>query len=368
MSNHKVEEKDHTKIKEWPSLALKGFLMGSADVVPGVSGGTMALITGVYERLLGAISSVNAHSLKSLLKLDFPKFFQLFHWKFFLGLMSGIFGAVIFFTKIVPLQVWMYKEAEMIYGLFFGLIIASIVILAKSIKKKGLAEGLSLILGALIGFWIVNLVPAETPEHPVFIFLSGMIAICAMILPGISGSYLLLMLRKYEFILGQISELGGPQTLDAFVTLVPFGLGAVLGILLFSRVLKWLLKRYHNQTMALLIGFLIGSLYVIWPFQQREFVRITKTEIVASDNPFVLELKDQEVDTLVAKFTLIEQLQNGQFKLTEVKKKQLSVKPYLPSTKQNTGNFGILWLKGLGGILLGLFLVTSIEFIRAKNP
>lgn len=361
------EEQDQTTFKEFPTLLIKGFLMGSADVVPGVSGGTMALITGVYERLLSAISSINTKSIKSALTLNFKRLFEQIHWKFLLGLMSGIFAAVIFFTKIVPLQVWMYREPELIYGLFFGLILGSIVILFKTITEKKAAEVFSTFLGVAIGFWIVNLVPAETPESIPFIFFSGMIAICAMILPGISGSYILLMLRKYEFILSSISELGSAQTADALFILIPFGFGAVTGLLLFSRLLKWLLEKYHNRTMALLIGFLIGSLYVIWPYQTREYARIVKTEILEKTDPLVQEWSQQKADTLLPKFTFIVPLEDGRYKVNSVKRKQLSVKPYLPNSKQNTGNFGILLFKGLGGILVGLILVSGIEFIRKKS-
>lgn len=360
-------ETDSTTVKDWPILALKGFLMGSADIVPGVSGGTMALITGIYERLLNAIKSVNTQSLKALLSLQFGKFFSVFHWKFLIGLFVGIMAAVVFFTKVVPLQVYMFTQPEIVYGLFFGLILGSIWILAKAIPLWSVYEIIALIIGAAVGFWIVNLVPAETPENPVFVFLSGMIAICAMILPGISGSYLLLMLRKYEYVLSRISELGTENTVQAVIDLIPFGLGALAGIMLFSRFLSWLLAKFHNRTMALLIGFLLGSLYVIWPYQEREYTRINKVEIVQSTTELNQQFKAQKIDTLLPKFSFLKKLEDGRFELVEVKKKQLSVTPYNPINQQIRGEIGILLFKGLGGILTGLIMVLGIDKLRSNQ-
>lgn len=360
-------QKDETTPKEWPILALKGFLMGSADIVPGVSGGTMALITGIYERLLKAIKSIDKQSLQALLRFKFTQFFELFHWRFFVGLFVGILTALIFFTKVVPLQVYMFTQPEVVYGLFFGLILGSIWILTKTIPKWTWIEFASIIIGTTIGFWVVNLVPAETPESAFFVFLSGMIAICAMILPGISGSYLLLMLRKYEYVLGRISELGGENTLNAFLDLLPFGLGAVTGIMLFSRFLSWLLGKYHNRTMALLIGFLIGSLYVIWPYQERAFAQIKKVEVLPSTPSLLEELNTQKIDSLKPKFSYLEKLDDGQIAFIEVKKKQLSVTPYNPINQQFRGKSGILLIKGLGGIFIGLVLVLGIDKFRSAR-
>lgn len=360
-------QKDETTPKEWPILALKGFLMGSADIVPGVSGGTMALITGIYERLLKAIKSIDKQSLQALLRFKFTQFFELFHWRFFVGLFAGILTALIFFTKVVPLQVYMFTQPEVVYGLFFGLILGSIWILTKAIPKWTWIEFASLIIGTVIGFWVVNLVPAETPESAFFVFLSGMIAICAMILPGISGSYLLLMLRKYEYVLGRISELGGENTLNAFLDLLPFGLGAVTGIMLFSRFLSWLLGKYHNRTMALLIGFLIGSLYVIWPYQERAFAQIKKVEMLPSTPSLLEELNTQKIDSLKPKFSYLEKIDDGQIAFIEVKKKQLSVTPYNPINQQFRGESGILLIKGLGGIFIGLVVVLGIDKFRSAR-
>jgi len=267
--------------------------MGSADIVPGVSGGTMALITGIYERLIDAIKSVNTQLLGHLLRFRIASIFSILHWKFLLLLFTGIGTAIIFFTRIVPLQVYMFTHPEIVYGLFFGLIVGSIVLLVQDAAPPAWkpVHFLPLLIGAAIGFWIVTLVPTETSESPAFVFLSGAIAICAMILPGISGSYLLLILNKYDYILQQLGNLGSVETVEAILNLTPFALGALTGLALFTRFISWLLQRNYTTTMLVLIGFLIGSLYVIWPFQEREFKEtVRETQVLPYSDPIVQAL------------------------------------------------------------------------------
>ncbi|MDX1617852.1 MAG: DUF368 domain-containing protein, partial [Balneolaceae bacterium] len=177
---------DETSWTEAPFLLIKGFLMGSADIVPGVSGGTMALIVGIYTRLINAIKSADMRFVGRFFSLRFREAFERLHWRFLLLLLSGIFLAIFFFTRIVPLQLYMFTRPELIYGLFFGLILGSIGILIQAVPSFDWKHGLFVLLGTLIGFWVVTLVPTSTPETKLFIFLSGSIAICAMILPGIS--------------------------------------------------------------------------------------------------------------------------------------------------------------------------------------
>lgn len=265
-------------MKERLILYLKGFAMGSADVVPGVSGGTMALITGIYTELLDAIKSFDLQAVRDLLRLRFAAVFARVEWKFLAVLLSGIFTAVIFFTRVVKLPVLMRTDPAAVYGLFFGLIVGSIWFVAKDIGKFDLRAVAFTGLGTIVGYWVVNLVPTETPENAFFIFFSGAVAICAMVLPGISGSFILLILRKYEFILGQIALLGTADTLSAVGILIPFGLGILTGITLFTRFLSWLLHHYTKQTMAVLVGFMIGSLWVIWPWQNRTYVMVRDKE------------------------------------------------------------------------------------------
>ncbi len=275
---------DSTRFSEYPLLIAKGFAMGSADVVPGVSGGTLALITGVYERFLAAIKSLDAEAVRLLLTFRWGAAFERIHWRFLVGLVTGIFSALLFFTRVVPLPVLMTTHPEPVYGLFFGLIVGSIRFLARDIGQFDLKLAGWVFLGTAIGFWIVNLVPTDTPESAWFVFLSGAVAICAMVLPGISGSFILLILRKYDYVFGQIGLLGGPQTLDALLVLVPFGLGIIVGITSFARFLTWLLGRFRMPTMATLTGFLIGTLWVIWPWQERVFEdHGGKSKLVSSD-------------------------------------------------------------------------------------
>lgn len=350
--------------------------MGSADIVPGVSGGTMALILGIYTRLINAIRSFDVTFIKQLVTFRWKQALQTVDWKFMLLLLSGIACAVFFFTKIVPLQVYMFTDPELVYGLFFGLIVGSIFILAKAIKNFGWMHGLMIALGTLIGYWVVTLVPTATPTSSLFIFFSGSIAICAMILPGISGSYILLILRKYDFILSAIGRLGSAETWQSLMVLLPFALGAVIGLALFSRVLSWLLDRYEAQTLAVLIGFLIGSLYVIWPYQNRTYAQIvSKEEVVAYDSPRAQDLRSSGPNKNQPEFERLGKVINPQAELDELKKveietvkqKLIQSEPYIPYVTvegARTKHFA----SGIWGMVIGLLLVVGLEFMHRSEP
>ncbi len=368
---------DVTSWGESPWLIMKGFLMGSADIVPGVSGGTMALITGVYNRLIFAIKSVDSTTIRNTLTLRFKKVFEHFHWKFLLLLFTGMILAVIFFTRIVPLQVYMFTHPEIVYGLFFGLILGSIFLLLGEVKKinrnwKGL---LSLSAGALFGFWIVTLVPADTPETFWFVFLSGAVSICAMILPGVSGSYILLILRKYDYILSQLGQIGSVDTVGALINLLPFVLGALVGLASFARLLSWLLRNYYAVTILILIGFLVGSLYVIWPWQDRVFDEsVRNVEVLPMSNPLVQELMNQEHEQEGPRFKRIGRVINAdaafeQFRRVEVEtvsRRMVSSKPYFPAG-DSAAEKEADRLSGAAGITAGLLLIGAISFLRRKG-
>lgn len=371
-------QKDETSWKESPFLIIKGFLMGSADIVPGVSGGTMALITGIYDRLIFAIKSADWTAVKTALTFQFKKFFEHFHWKFFLLLFSGIFLAVIFFTRIVPLQIYMFTHPEIVYGLFFGLIVGSIVLLMLEIDKQERTpvNFLYLVAGALIGFWVVTLVPADTPETFWFVFLSGSVAICAMILPGISGSYLLLIFRKYDYILTQLGSLGTIDTGQAILNLIPFIFGALFGIIIFSRILSWLLKNFHTATLMVLIGFLIGSLYVIWPYQNRTFEdHVRGTEMVEMTDPIVEELQQRESVPLAPEYKRLGEVENPNATFDELKRvevetvsrKLVSSQPYFPGLNWPEDNEEIDLYGGLAGMAVGVSLIFAIVYLREKR-
>jgi len=376
LSDQKTDQpKDTTDLKEAPYLAMKGFLMGSADIVPGVSGGTMALIVGIYERLLNAIKSVNGRFIKLFFTFKWKEAFSEIHLLFLVFLFTGIFAALGFFTKVVPLQIYMFTHPEIVFGLFFGLILGSIYILIKALERFSKAELAALVAGVAFGIWIVSLVPADTPEHPAFVFLSGSIAICAMILPGISGSYLLLIMRKYDYLLSQIGKLGGVETVDGLIGLLPFLLGAVVGLALFSRFLSWLLSKYHPQTIAVLIGFLIGSLYVIWPYQHREYVqKVSVSEVVYMDDPKVQALRNDPSDTNLPEYQRLGEVKNAdsafdemkQVEIETVKNKMIKSEPYIPgwlgSQDSDTPN---TW-GGVIGILVGILMVGGLERLRDK--
>lgn len=367
--------RESTSWKELPILLIKGFLMGSADIVPGVSGGTLALIVGIYSRLIHAIKSFDIQFFKRLVTFKIKSALRDVHWRFMAMLLFGILCAILFFTKVVPLQVYMFTDPELIYGLFFGLIVGSIVVLVKAIDGLNWIHGLMILIGTLIGFWVVTLVPTETPESPLFVFLSGSIAICAMILPGISGSYILLILRKYDFILSQIAKLGTAETVNGSLTLLPFVLGAVVGLALFSRVLSWLLTRYEAKTLAVLIGFLIGSLYVIWPYQNRTYTEIvTQTDVIEYTSPQAVELRNNPPDEMQPEFKRLGQVINSdanfgelkQVELLTVDKKLIKSDPYIPYVSVSGPQTKHFW-SGIFGMIIGLIMVVGLDYLRVKR-
>jgi putative membrane protein len=266
------------KTGQLPIHALKGFCMGSADVVPGVSGGTMALILGIYERLLNAIRSFDRNWLLDLVTLRFSRALARNDLMFLMPLVLGIALAIVFFTRVIPLPRLIVTHPEIIYGLFFGLISASVVVLMKEVENYSARDIFTTLLGVALGFAIVNLVPLETPTSAWFIFLCGFIAISAMLLPGISGSFILLILGKYAYIIDALGRF------DLWV-IFAFGAGAITGLVVFSRAIVWLLNRFHRSTLLVIKGILIGSLWLIWPFQERVFVNVRGKSKLLESSP-----------------------------------------------------------------------------------
>ncbi len=250
--------------------------MGAADVVPGVSGGTMAFILGIYPTLLQAIRSFDLELLRLLGAGRLRQAHAHAHLGFLIPLLLGDFAALLFFTRIVPLPQLIISDPEPVYSLFFGLIIGSIIILMRSMPPWRPIGWMQLALGIALGWYVINLVPVNTPETSLFVFLSGAVAICAMILPGISGSFILLILKKYAYIFDAVGRL------DLSIIL-PFALGAITGLMVFSRLLVWLLKHYYQATILAISGILIASLWSIWPFQQRLYETVRdKPRLIAS--------------------------------------------------------------------------------------
>ena len=223
--------------------------MGAADVVPGVSGGTIAFIAGIYEELVDSIKSINLHALKLLFTLKLKDFWKQINGSFLFSILLGI-GISIF--SLAKLMTWLLEHYPIhIWSFFFGLIIASTVLVAKEIRRWNVGTVIALIIGAVIAYVITILSPSETPNTWWFIILSGAIAICAMILPGISGAFILLLMGKYAYIIGAVGDL-------KIGILLLFAIGAVAGIVSFSHLLSWLLKKHHTATVATLTGFLVG--------------------------------------------------------------------------------------------------------------
>lgn len=247
-------------LKDYIIISLKGMAMGAADVVPGVSGGTIAFISGIYEELLNSISSFK-FSLINVLKHEGIKVvWKKINGSFLLALFIGICFSVLSLAKLI--ENLLENHPILIWSFFFGLVLASIIYIAKQIKLWNIKCYLYLIFGLIFAYYITTLNPVITQNSsPWFLFLAGMIAICAMILPGISGSFILVLLGAYKPILNAIN------TKD-FFSIIIFMAGAVLGLLTFSRVLKWLFSTYKNYTLALLIGFIAGSLNKIWPWKE----------------------------------------------------------------------------------------------------
>ena len=239
-------------------LLLKGMGMGAADVVPGVSGGTIAFITGIYEELIHSIKSINYTSISKLWKEGIPAFWKAVNGSFLTSVVLGIMISVLTLARL--LEYLLSHHPVLIWSFFFGLIVGSAIFVAKSIKKWSWPVYVSLLIGIVVAYVITEISPAETTEAWWFIFLSGALAICAMILPGISGSFILLLLGKYQFILSALN--------DGRITIIAVLLaGALTGIISFSHLLSWLLRKFHHITIALLAGFMVGSLNKIWPWK-----------------------------------------------------------------------------------------------------
>ncbi len=239
-------------------VALKGFFMGAANVVPGVSGGTIALITGIYKEIIEALNSLmEKETWQALFHGDFKRFWKQVHGTFLLWLAIGVVLSVFSLAKLMtyvlehhPVQTWAF---------FFGLIVASAILMFKDIKGWGIKEILFTLGGVALGLLVCTLSPTQTPDNAFFIFLCGAIAVCTMILPGISGSFILVIMGKYDYIMQAVADLN-------WSVLIIFALGCVVGILAFAKFLHWLLGRFEKQTMLVLLGFILGSLVKVWPW------------------------------------------------------------------------------------------------------
>ncbi|MGK0253186.1 MAG: putative membrane protein [Mariniflexile sp.] len=247
------------RFKDYLIISSKGLAMGAADAVPGVSGGTIAFISGIYEELISSISNVNISLFKTLFSKGLKAFWIQANGNFVLALLSGVIISYVSFMKLA--KYLLENQPVLIWSFFFGLIIASIYFVGKQISKWNIPVIMALIIGTGMAFYITMLPALSQNESSYFLFFAGAIAICAMILPGISGSFILIILGAYKTLSDAINDIDVKK-------IVIFVAGAVIGLLSFSHVLKWLFKNYHNITLALLTGFIFGSLNKVWPWKE----------------------------------------------------------------------------------------------------
>lgn len=238
---------------------FKGIAMGAADVIPGVSGGTIAFLTGIYSELLSSIKSINFNAVKLLLTGKFSEFSKAVNLKFLLAVASGILISIFSLARLM--QYLLVNHPIPLWSFFMGLIAASAIFVLREIGKWKFVHIVSLLAGIVIAAYICLVSPSQTTEEYWFIFISGAIAICAMILPGISGSFILLLMGKYAFIMKAVTDFNIP-------VLATFAVGAILGIIAFSHFLTWLLNKYYKPTICVLAGFMIGSLVKVWPWKK----------------------------------------------------------------------------------------------------
>lgn len=247
------------RLLDYAIISLKGIAMGAADAVPGVSGGTIAFISGIYEELITTISNINLSLFSTIKKGSFKAFWKQLNGNFLMALLTGI---VISFVSFMRLAKYLIENHPiLIWSFFFGLIVASIYFVGKQITKWNTGAIIALLIGSFIAYYISTLPSLSSNDNPWFLAMAGAIAICAMILPGISGSFILVILGAYKTLSDALHDFD-------FKKISLFVLGAIVGLLGFSRVLKWLFKHYHNATLALLTGFIFGSLNKIWPWKK----------------------------------------------------------------------------------------------------
>ena len=252
-------------MKERLALSLKGMAMGMAEVVPGVSGGTIAFITGIYEELIDTIKSVDVNFFKLFFTGKWKSAFEKINGLFLLFLIAGmVFGIIISLFLVTYL---LENHGEGLWGFFFGLIIASSIYIGSKVSSWSIKAIVFLVIGAVISYAVTVVTPAGGSESLPFVFLCGALAISALILPGISGSFILLLLGMYSVIIPHVKSLISSPNSESFIITMVFGLGCLLGLAVFSRVLSYAFKQFKDATLAILTGFMIGSLNKIWPWR-----------------------------------------------------------------------------------------------------
>ena len=253
-------------------LVLKGIAMGAANVIPGVSGGTLALITGIFERLINAIKSLNLKAVKLLFSFKLKEFAQHIDLYFLIAVFGGIVIAIVTLAKLFdylftnyPVYIWSY---------FFGLVLASVYFVGKTITNWTPAVIISFVVGTAFAIFISVLNPATEDSSTLYLLLCGVVAICSMILPGLSGSFVLILMGNYKLVM-----IDSVNNWDLTV-LIPVGIGAVVGLLAFSHILSWVFRKYRNETIAILTGFILGTVVILWPWQKILYLTDSAGELI----------------------------------------------------------------------------------------
>lgn len=266
------------QIQQYINLVLKGFAMGAANVIPGVSGGTIALITGVFERLINAIKSFDINAIKLLFKWKIKELIEYVDLYFLIAVFSGMIVSVVSLAKLLEFLFTNYPV--LVWAFFFGLILASVYYVGKTIKKWNISVILTFIIGTSIAVVISMLNPATQNDSFFYLIICGIVAICSMILPGLSGSFILILLGNYELVM-----IKAVSTFDLAI-LFPVIIGVIVGLIAFSHILSWIYKKYKDQTISILTGFILGSLSILWPW---------KNEVYRLDSIGNFILKDGEI-------------------------------------------------------------------------
>lgn len=293
---------ENRKLNQHIFIALKGMAMGIAELVPGVSGGTIAFVTGIYEEFISSINNISFSTFKTLKNEGFAAFWKKLNGSFLLALFGGMIVSMLSFSKLIS---WLLEFHPIpIWAFFFGLVLASVIFVAKAITKWNVVSIILFTLGTVVAFYITTLPPSANTDSLPFLFLSGALAICAMVLPGISGAFILVLLGSYKTILDAVND-------KDFKIVITVALGVIFGILSFARVLKWMFENYKDATLAVLTGFILGSLNKIWPWKNiLEVITVGKKEIIIDENisPFAFEGDSQltfAIVTALIGFSLI---------------------------------------------------------------
>lgn len=330
-------------LKDYFIITLKGVAMGAADAVPGVSGGTIAFISGIYQELIASISNVNLSLFKTLKKNGLKAFWKQANGSFLLALLTGI---IISFASFMHLAKYLIEQHPvLIWSFFFGLIIVSVYFVGKQITKWNAGTVIALIIGVVLAFYITSLPSLAVSSNPYYLFFAGAIAICAMILPGISGAFILVVLGAYKTLSNAVNDFDIKR-------IAIFGVGAIVGLLSFSRLLKLLFKNYHNTTLALLTGFIIGSLNKVWPWKKT-------TSVMDYFTGNIIEF--EEVSNLGTLSVFQKNTNNFESYKTVLEE---SVSPYTYSVI-NGVNHQLLFAVGL--IIAGFLTIFILEKIGSKK-